>query len=99
MYWGTADAAWVSGYTGGGTLNLCAEGTYDAAGLCHTITGFTNTYSNEGGKVLVSETIAAGVKTAGGFTTGDLTSKVLSKACITNGLAAVQTGGNLGHML
>jgi hypothetical protein len=93
MYFGTTTFA--DGYSGGGGLNVCAsDGAYaSGTGLCYTVTGFTNTYSNEGGKVFVSATSAAG-----GFTPGATDSKVLSKACINNAVA-VQTGGNLGNML
>jgi len=93
MYFGTN--TYADAYAGGGGLNVCAaDGAYNIlTGLCYTITGFTNTFSNEGGKVLVSATSAAG-----GFTPGSTTSKVLSKACINNAVA-VQTGGNLVNML
>jgi hypothetical protein len=51
--------------------------------LCHTHSHFTNTFSNEGGKVLVSAT-----SLAGHFVTGDHTSSTLAKACVTNGNTA-----------
>jgi len=90
MYFGTYGSD--ANYVGGGGLNVCAaDGTY-ANGLCSTTTGFTNTFSNEGGKVLVSATSAAG-----GFTAGAVSDQLM-KACVTNG-AAVPTGGNLANML
>jgi len=78
--------------TGGGGLNVCASdgAMTSSTGMCSTTTGFTNTYSSDGGKVFISETTKAG----GSLTGAD--SKYLMKACATNA-AAVPTDAVLGN--
>jgi len=88
--------AWGSDntYTGGGGLNVCASdgAMTSSTGMCSTTTGFTNTYSSDGGKVFISETTKAG-----GSLTGAV-SKYLMKACVTNGASpGIPTDAVLGN--
>jgi len=80
MFWGTFDADTSAGTATGTLVNCPDDGAYDTAtGLCSTKDHFTNTFSNEGAKVLVSATSLAGHYVAG---TADSAS--LMKACVTN---------------